>query len=88
MTEVIVDEKNRLTLPKDFRKKLGIESGSKLQLEQVGAQIIIKPAVPIKEPTESIWGLAGWRSERNPKRQAREGIAKRKRLGKLRLEVR
>jgi AbrB family looped-hinge helix DNA binding protein len=82
LAEVIVDEKNRLTLPKDLRKKLGIESGSKLQLEQVGAQIIIKPAVPIKEPTESIWGLAGRGFGRSPKKQAREAIAKRKKLGK------
>ena len=82
MGEVVVDEKNRLTLPRELRRKLGIESGSKLQLEQVGAQIIIKPTVPIKEPTESIWGLAGRGSDRDPKRQAREVIAKRRRLGK------
>jgi len=82
LAEVIVDEKNRLTLPRELRRKLGIESGSKLQIEQVGAQIVIKPAVPIKEPTESIWGLAARGSGRNPKEQAREAIAKRKRLGK------
>ena len=62
-----MDEKNRLTLPRELRRRLGIESGSKLQLEQVGAQIIIKPAVPIKEPTESIWGLAARGSQ--PKSQ-------------------
>ena len=82
MGEVVVDEKNRLTLPRELRRKLGIASGSKLQLEQVGAQIIIKPTVPIKEPTKSIWGLAGRGSGRDPKRQAREAIAKRRRLGK------
>lgn len=81
MAEVIVDEKNRLTLPRELRTRLGIASGSKLEVEQIGAEIIIRPVVPIRKPTESIWGLTK-AAGRNPKRQAREAIAKRKRLGK------
>ena len=81
MAEVIVDERNRVTLPRELRGRLGIVSGSKLEVEQMGAMIVIRPAVPFKKPTESIWGLAK-AAGRNPKRQAREAIAKRKRLGK------
>lgn len=81
LAEVIVDERNRITLPRELRRRLGIASGSKLEVEQVGAEIIIRPDVPIKEPTESMWGLTK-AVGRNPKRQAREAIAKRKRLGK------
>ena len=81
MAEVIVDERNRVTLPRELRRRLGIVSGSKLEVEQMGAEIVIRPAVPFKKPTESIWGLAK-AAGRNPKRQAREAIAKRKRLGK------
>lgn len=81
MGEVIVDEKNRVTLPRELRRRLGIVSGSKLEVEQIGAKIMIRPAVRIKEPTESMWGLVK-AAQRNPKRQAREAIAKRKRAGK------
>lgn len=82
MAEVVVDEKNRVTLPRELRRRLGIESGSKLEVEQIGTKIVITPAVPMKKPTESIWGLAAKATGRNPKRQAREAIAKRKRLWK------
>ena len=79
--ELIVDEKHRVTLPRELRKSLGITSGSKLEAEQRGREIVIRPAVPIERPTETIWGLALGRADRNPKRQARQAIARR-RLGK------
>jgi len=41
-----------------LRRRLGIVSGSKIEVEQMGAEIVIRPAVPLKKPTESIWGLA------------------------------
>jgi AbrB family looped-hinge helix DNA binding protein len=81
LAEVIVDEKNRVTLPREMRRRLGIASGMKLEVDQIGAEIVIRPVVPIRKPTESIWGLAK-AAGRNPKRQAREAIAKRERLGK------
>jgi AbrB family looped-hinge helix DNA binding protein len=80
LAEVVVDEKNRVTLPRELRRRLGVESGSKLEIEQRGGEIVLRPAVPIKKPTEAIWGLAK-AAGRNPKRQAREAIARRKRLG-------
>jgi AbrB family looped-hinge helix DNA binding protein len=76
-----VDEKHRITLPRGLRKRLGITSGSKLEVEQRGSVITIRPVVPVKNPTEALWGLARGTPEGNPKRQARQAIAKRKRLG-------
>jgi len=78
LAESIVDEKHRVTLPKALRKSLGITSGTKLKAEQRGGEIIIRPAVPVGKPTEAIWGLASGIVQRNPKRQAREAIARRK----------
>jgi AbrB family looped-hinge helix DNA binding protein len=82
LAELTVDQKHRVTLPRELRKNLGITSGSKLEVERRGSEIIIRPAVPVKKPTEAIWGLARGVRERNPKRQARQAIAKRQRLGK------
>lgn len=81
MAQLIVDEKHRITLPRGLRKRLGITSGSKLEVEQRGSVITIRPVVPVKNPTEALWGLARGTPEGNPKRQARQAIAKRKRLG-------
>lgn len=80
MAELVVDEKNRVTLPRELRRKLGIVSGSRLEAEQIGTRIVIRPAVPIEKPTESIWGLVRKTVLSNPKKQARTAIARRKRM--------
>lgn len=82
MAELVVDEKHRVTLPKQLRRSLGIESGSRLEVEQRAGEIVIRPAVPVKRPTEAMWGLSPQAAGRNPKREAREAVAKRKRVGK------
>jgi len=82
LAELVVDEKHRVTLPRELRKRLGITSGSRLEAEQKGSEIVIRPLVPVKNPTDAIWGLATGVVDRNPKRRAREAIAKRRKLGK------
>ena len=82
MAELVVDEKHRVTLPRELRKRLGITSGSRLEAEQKGREIIIRPIVPVKNPTDAIWGLVAGVVDRNPKRRAREAITKRSKLGK------
>lgn len=77
IAELVVDEKHRITLPRGLREKLGIKQGTRLEAEQKGSQIIIRPAVSVKSPTDAIWGLARTEAERNPKRAARAAIAKR-----------
>ena len=79
---LVVDKKHRVTLPRELRKRLGIKSGSRLEAVQKGSEILIRPVVPVKNPTDAIWGLAAEVVDRNPKRQAREAIAKRSKLGK------
>jgi AbrB family looped-hinge helix DNA binding protein len=82
LTELVVDEKHRVTLPRELRKRLGITPGSRLEAEQKGSEIVIRPVVPVKNPTDAIWGLASGIRDRNPKRLARKAIAKRAKLGK------
>jgi AbrB family looped-hinge helix DNA binding protein len=82
LTELVVDERHRVTLPRELRKRLGITSGSRLEAEQKGSEIVIRPVVPVKNPTDAIWGLASGVVDRNPKRRAREAIANRGKLGK------
>jgi AbrB family looped-hinge helix DNA binding protein len=79
---LVVDEKHRVTLPRELRKRLGITSGSRLEAEQKGSEIVIRPVVPVKNPTDAIWGLASGVLDRSPKRRARAAIAKRAKLGK------
>jgi len=82
MGELVVDEKHRITLPGELRRRLGIRPGSRVEAEQRGGEIIIRPLVPVRKPTEAIWGLARDATDANPKRGAREAIAKRARLGR------
>lgn len=82
MGQLVVDGKHRVTLPMELRRSLGITVGSSLEAEQRGGEIVIRPAVPVKKPTDAIWALARTRVGRNPKQQAREAIARRERLGK------
>jgi AbrB family looped-hinge helix DNA binding protein len=87
MAELVVDEKHRITLPGELRRHLGIKCGSRVEAEQRGREIVIRPLVPVRKPTEAIWGLARDATEANPKNRAREAIAKRRRLGRESLEV-
>jgi AbrB family looped-hinge helix DNA binding protein len=82
MRELIVDEKHRITLPGELRRHLGTTSGSRLEAKQRGGEIIIKPLVPVRKPTEAIWGMAHDATEANPKNTARRAIAKRTRLSR------
>jgi len=82
MAELVVDEKHRITLPGELRRRLGIRSGSLVEAEQRGGEIVIRPLVPVRKPTEAIWGLARDAAEENPKNGARRAVARRTRLGK------
>ncbi len=46
-TVVKVSERGTLTLPKEFRRKLGLEGGGQLILEDSGDGIRLRPAVTI-----------------------------------------
>lgn len=38
-----VDAKGRVTLPKDFREKLGIEAGTSVEIRQENDRLVIEP---------------------------------------------
>jgi len=79
MTEVGVDKKYRIVLPKELRKPFGIEAGSVLEAKYKKGEIILKPKVPIKKPTEALWGIAKGIVEESPKKVARKAIAQQSR---------
>lgn len=82
MTEVKVDEKHRITLPKELREPLGIVSGSILDAEHKGGAIVLVPRVPVRRPTQTLWGMAAGIKEESPKKVAREAVAERSKLGR------
>lgn len=82
MVEVVVDERNRVTLPKKLRDQLGIAAGSVLEVDFKEGVIVFAPKVPVKSPTEALWRMAAGIIEESPKKVAREAIGKRSRLGR------
>ena len=77
MTEVEVDEKHRITIPKELMESLGIVSGSVLDAVYKEEAIILVPKVPVKRPTQTLGGIAVGITEESSKKVAREAIAKR-----------
>lgn len=77
-----MDERHRITLPKELRTPLGIVAGSVLEAEYRGGTIILVPKVPVKGPTQNLWGMATGIIEESPKKVAREAIAKQSRMGR------
>jgi AbrB family looped-hinge helix DNA binding protein len=75
MSEVSVDGKYRVVLPKKLRELLGIKPGSVLEAEHDRGAIVLRPKIPVPKPTEALWGIAGKIIEKNPKRVARRAIA-------------
>jgi len=75
LTEVNVDKKYRIVLPKEVRKPLGILPGSLLEAEHEKGAIILRPKVPVRKPTEALWGMARGIIEESPKKVARKAIA-------------
>jgi len=69
-----------LIVKRKLRKRVEIAPGSRLEAEQREGEIIIRPLVPTKKPTDAIWGLVTRAGERNPKSLARDAIAIRKRI--------
>lgn len=55
-----VDEKGRVTLPKELRDALGIEPGSRVRIERRGEEISIRPAVSRTGAIEALEGCITW----------------------------
>ncbi len=77
MIEVAVDRRHRITIPKELRRPLGIRPGSTLEVIREKGKLLLIPNLPVKNPTERLWGLAAGIRDRNPKKTARRAIATR-----------
>ena len=51
-----IDERGRISIPKDIREKAGLKSGSKLQLTAAKEKIIIENAVTLDRFIEELKG--------------------------------
>jgi antitoxin PrlF len=51
-----VTSKGQITLPRDLRRRLGVRSGDKVQFEEVGGDICIRP-VKDDDPFEKYRGI-------------------------------
>jgi len=56
--QVKVLQKGKITIPADFRERLGISEGDYLELEIVGNRLVLLPPNIVPNPTEMISGLA------------------------------
>lgn len=75
MSEIVLDEKHRITLPKELRERLGISPGTVLEAEYRDGSILLRPKLPLRRPTETLWGMVKGVVEESPKKVARKAIA-------------
>ena len=54
---VTVDEKGRITIPKEVREKLGVKEGTRVEIEVEGGKIVI--TVKKRMTVDDIYGIAG-----------------------------
>jgi len=72
----VVQKKYRITIPREYRKSLGIGEGDEVELRLEHGQIIIVPSWFVPNPTECLSGLVeGVRVSEEPKREIRKAIA-------------
>lgn len=55
--QIKVLQKGKITIPADFRERLGISEGDYLKLEIVGNRLVLLPPNIVPNPTELLSGL-------------------------------
>ncbi len=58
MGEVVVIEGDRITLPREFREKLGIRKGDVLEYRVEDRKLVLSKTVKLDEPTKRLFGIA------------------------------
>ncbi len=51
-----IDERGRVTIPKEIREALGLKTDEKLLIERIGKKIILRPRISEKEFREKLEG--------------------------------
>jgi AbrB family looped-hinge helix DNA binding protein len=60
---VVVSDRGQITLPAGVRKRLGIEAGSVVVLEERGGEVVLKPAAVVALETYPEADIARWDEE-------------------------
>jgi antitoxin PrlF len=60
---LMVSSRGQITLPVKVRKRLGIQSGGVVILEEKGSEILLRPAAVIEVETYSEAGIVRWDKE-------------------------
>jgi AbrB family looped-hinge helix DNA binding protein len=60
-----LDEKGRLTLPKELRESLGLEPGQEVRLSVEGGGVVVRPRVSREEFAEEMVGCVNEETRRD-----------------------
>ena len=73
----VVSSRGQITLPAGFRKRLGIEPGGVVILEERDGELVIKPAAVVAVESYSDRQIAEWDAEDRLLSDEREAIRRR-----------
>jgi len=59
-----IDDKGRVTLPKDVRRSLGLEPGQEVRLSVEGGSVVVRPKVSREEFVEEMVGCVNEETRR------------------------
>lgn len=62
-SHIIVSARGQITLPAGVRKRLGIEPGGVLVVEEVGGEVVLRPVSVVEIETYSDDAIARWDEE-------------------------
>jgi len=74
---LMVSSRGQITLPVKVRKRLGIQSGGVVILEQKGSEVLLRPAAVIEVETYSETDIVRWDKEDRLEHSERERLLKR-----------
>lgn len=73
---IVVSERGQITLPAALRKKLGIEPGAVVQIEERDGGLLLRPAVVLPLEIYSDADIARWKDEDRLRPGERERLAR------------
>jgi antitoxin PrlF len=74
---LMVSRRGQITLPAEFRKRLGIEPGGLVVVEERSGELVLRPATVVELETYSDEDIAHWDQEDQLEAWQREAILKR-----------
>jgi AbrB family looped-hinge helix DNA binding protein len=74
---LLVSSRGQITLPASIRKRLGIQSGGIVTVEEKGSEVVLKPAAVVEIETYSDENIAQWDKEDRLELADRNALLKR-----------